>query len=80
MVTSLFEKLECLLGLPPHLRVTTRTGDLGAICIRDNFQDVIRSVVSRDEACKPENGKGGVPSLRKHMKLAMQLLRANIAP
>ncbi|KAI1312055.1 hypothetical protein F5Y03DRAFT_263122 [Xylaria venustula] len=38
MVTSLFERLECLLGLPSDLRVTTRASDQGAICLGDDIQ------------------------------------------
>ncbi|KAI1354863.1 hypothetical protein F5Y01DRAFT_328645 [Xylaria sp. FL0043] len=80
IATSLFEKVECMLGLPPELRVTTRAVDRGGLRVEDDFLDVIKSVLSRDEIGKPENGKGGAASLRKHIEMAMQLLRESIAP
>lgn len=80
IATSLFERVECLLGLPPELRITIRAVDRGGLCVDDDFREVIKNVLSRDEVGKPENGKGGVASLRKHMKMAMQLLRESIAP
>lgn len=80
IATSLFEKLECLLGLPPELRITIRAVDRGGLCVEDDFQEVIKSVLSKDEMGRPENGKGGVASLRKNMKKSMQLLRESIAP
>ncbi|KAJ8123394.1 hypothetical protein ONZ43_g648 [Nemania bipapillata] len=80
IATSLFEKLECLLGLPPELRITMRAVDRGGLCVHDDFQEVVKIVLSKDEIGRPENGKGGVVSLRKNMKRSMQLLRESIAP
>ncbi|KAI0113636.1 hypothetical protein GGR51DRAFT_19540 [Nemania sp. FL0031] len=80
IATSLFEKMECLLGLPPELRITMRAVDRGGLSVEEDFQEVIMSVLSKDEMGKPENGKGGMASLRKNMKNSMQLLRESIAP
>ncbi|KAI0013520.1 hypothetical protein F4779DRAFT_399868 [Xylariaceae sp. FL0662B] len=78
--TSLFERIESLLGLPHELRVTIRGGKREGLLSEEDFTEVIKAVLSRDESGRPENGKGGVKLLRKNMKKAMQLLRESIAP
>ncbi|KAI0805843.1 hypothetical protein GGR55DRAFT_680644 [Xylaria sp. FL0064] len=50
IATSLFEKVECLLRLPPELRVTIRAADRGGLRVEDDLREVIKSVLSRDEA------------------------------
>ncbi|OTA98399.1 hypothetical protein M426DRAFT_326020 [Hypoxylon sp. CI-4A] len=78
--TSLFEKIESLLGLPQGLRVTVRDGKPEGLLSEVDFVEVVKAVLAKDEQGQPEHGKGGVKSLRKNMKQAMQLLRESIAP
>ncbi|KAI1132428.1 hypothetical protein F5Y10DRAFT_208032 [Nemania abortiva] len=80
IIMSLFERLESLIGLPSELRITMRVVDRGGLFVDKDFQSVVKTVLSKDEVGRPENGKGGVASLRKHMKDAVRLLRESIAP
>ncbi|XXG94031.1 hypothetical protein Hte_000282 [Hypoxylon texense] len=80
IATNLFEKIESLLGLPQGLRVTVRDGKPEGLLSEEDFAEVVKAVLAKDELGQPEHGKGGVKSLRKNMKQAMQLLRESIAP
>ncbi|KAI0426548.1 hypothetical protein F5Y09DRAFT_318597 [Xylaria sp. FL1042] len=75
----LFKKLECLLGLPAELTISMRDADrVGLLCIDEDFQEIIKRVLFKEVVGKPEKGKGGVASLRKHMQGAVQLLHESI--
>ncbi|KAI1503765.1 hypothetical protein F5X99DRAFT_89699 [Biscogniauxia marginata] len=80
IATSLFEKIEGLLGLPQELRVTVRGGKPEGLLSEEEFTEAVKIILAKDEPGNPEQGKGGVKSLRRNMKRATQLLRESIAP
>ncbi|KAI0379119.1 hypothetical protein F5Y04DRAFT_290583 [Hypomontagnella monticulosa] len=80
IATSLFEKIESLLGLPQELRVTVRNGKPDGLLSEGEFTEVVKITLAKDEVGTPQQGKGGVKSLRRNMMESMQLLRESIAP
>lgn len=82
MVTNTFERMESLLGLPREFHIGTRdAGGTGGLLISgEGFVEVARSMLRKENAGRPEEGQGGIKSLRKSIKKAKRLLRDRIAP
>ncbi|KAI1381464.1 hypothetical protein F4677DRAFT_403085 [Hypoxylon crocopeplum] len=81
IITSLFEKMENLLGIPQQFRVNMSGSDRDGLFSGEHFTEVVKLVIAGEELiCQPVNGKGGIKSLRENMKRAKKLLRESIAP
>jgi hypothetical protein len=76
--------LESLIGLPRESRISQRISKYGeahgALFSEEDIISLAKLVASKDNIENPENGRGGVKSLRKYMKKVTQLLRESIAP
>jgi hypothetical protein len=81
MVTNTFERMESLLGLPREFRIGTRDdGGNGGLLRGDGLVEMARSMLQKEDVERPEEGKGGIKSLRRDIKKAKRLLRDRIAP
>lgn len=81
MVTNTFERMESLLGLPREFHIGRRDADgTGGLLSGQGFVEVARSMLRKENAGRPEEGQGGIKSLRKSIKKAKRLLRDRIAP
>jgi len=79
IVTHLLEKIEKVLGLPAEYRLN-KTGDpQPGLSSDEDFAKMVKIVIRKEEIGSPENGKGGMKTLRNHIKLAKQLLKKSIA-
>jgi hypothetical protein len=45
-----------------------------------DLKTMVKIVLAKEGSGQPENGKGGVASLREHLKQSRQLLQERIAP
>ncbi|KAF3763036.1 hypothetical protein M406DRAFT_331606 [Cryphonectria parasitica EP155] len=80
IVTSLFERMDALLGLPREYRISTRRGNPVGLLSAPEFLELARAIIKKEDTGRPENGKGGIKALRKHITKAKQMLRESIAP
>ncbi|KAG8165899.1 hypothetical protein KVR01_004451 [Diaporthe batatas] len=80
IVTSLFERLEPLLGLPREFRIGDRDSEAPGLFGQQGFMKTAVSIIGNEEAGASDRGKGGVKALRWHIKKAKQLLKESIAP
>ncbi|KAH8897380.1 hypothetical protein GQ53DRAFT_743099 [Thozetella sp. PMI_491] len=80
LVTNMFEKIEALLGLPQELRIGRRPGGQEGLLINGGFLDTAAAMIRKEDIGRPEEGKGGIRSLRRDMRKARRLLRSHIAP
>ncbi|KAM7193011.1 hypothetical protein V8F33_008059 [Rhypophila sp. PSN 637] len=80
LVTNMFERIESLLGLPRELRLGSREVGNDGLLRSQGFLKLAQSLIHREDRGRPEEGKGGVKSLRSNMKKAKRLLRDHIAP
>lgn len=80
MVTSLFERIEILLGLPREVRLGTRKEDTLGLFNGNGFMDITGPIMKKEEEGEPHHGKGGIKCLRQYIKKTKQLLRDGIAP
>jgi hypothetical protein len=80
IVTNMFERIETLLGLPREFRIGTREDSCDGLLRSEGFLEFALAIIRREDVGRPEEGKGGMRSLRKDMKKARQLLRSCIAP
>jgi hypothetical protein len=80
IATSLFERMECILGLPRDARINKREVDCDGLLGDENFSKIAKLVFSKMEFDQSENVEGGIKSLRKSLKKVRQLLRERIAP
>ncbi|KAK5652235.1 hypothetical protein OQA88_10732 [Cercophora sp. LCS_1] len=80
LVTSMFERIESLLGLPRELRIGTREVGHDGLLRSEGLLRLAESLIRREDTGRPEEGKGGIKSLRRDMKKAKRLLRGRIAP
>lgn len=82
MVTNSFERMERLLGLPREFHIGKRGGGggSGGLLNAHGFLRVAGSMLRKEEAGRPEEGRGGIQYLRKAIKKARRLLRDRIAP
>lgn len=81
MVTNSFERMERLLGLPREFHIGKRgAGGSGGLLSAHGFLRVAGSMLRKEEAGRPEEGRGGIQYLRKAIKEARRLLRDRIAP
>ncbi|KAI0547649.1 hypothetical protein F4679DRAFT_553581 [Xylaria curta] len=77
IVTSYFEKIEVLLGLPIELRISRRREERGGLFGAHGFLDLATAILGREE---DERGKGGIKTLRRNIARAKSLLKERIAP
>ncbi|KAI3394020.1 hypothetical protein diail_3284 [Diaporthe ilicicola] len=80
IVTSLFDRLDALLGLPKELRMSRRRREQKGLLSTADFSDLTSLILRKDEQRGHEDGKGGIKALRRHLAGAKQLLRECIAP
>jgi len=80
LVTNMFERIENLLGLPRQLRIGCREVGNDGLLRGEGFLRLAESLIHREDTGRPEDGKGGIKSLRSNMKKAKRLLRGRIAP
>lgn len=80
IVTSLFERIELLLGLPKDFRISRRRADQNGLLSTPSHIHVVRFVLGKENDGTQPNGKGGIKALRKHIARAKQLLRERIPP
>lgn len=78
IVTSLFESIETLLGLPREFRINRRQKEVRGLLSVPGCLDVTKLILEREDAGIGENGKGGIKALRKLITRAKQLLRERI--
>lgn len=69
-----------MLGLPRELRVGTREDGHGGLLNQDGFLEIAKAMIRKEDRGLPEEGKGGIRSLRRDIKKSKKLLRACIAP
>ncbi|KAK3940238.1 hypothetical protein QBC46DRAFT_261484, partial [Diplogelasinospora grovesii] len=72
--------LKSLLGLPRELRIGKREDGQDGLFRAKRFLEVAKTIIQKEDVGQPEEGKGGIRSLRKDMKKAKRLLRGRIAP
>lgn len=80
LLTNVLERIESLLGLPLELCIGTREPADGGLFVREGMLTLAESMVRMEDTGWPEDGKGGVRSLRRDMERAKELLRSRIAP
>lgn len=80
IVTSLFERLETLLGLPREFRIGGREPECPGLFGQQGFMETARPIMRNEEIGAMDHGKGGVEALRRHIRKTKQLLKESIAP
>lgn len=80
IVTSLFERLETLLGLPREFRIGGREPECPGLFGQQGFMEAARPIMRNEEIGAMEHGKGGVKALRIHIRKTKLLLKESIAP
>lgn len=80
VVTSLFERMESLLGLPREFRIGARKEEPRGLFVQPGFMDIAGPIMRKEDDGQLHHGQGGVKSLRKCIKKSKQLLRDSIAP
>ncbi|ROW04823.1 hypothetical protein VMCG_04866 [Cytospora schulzeri] len=80
IVTSLFERMETLLGLPREFRMKSRKGEPQGLLSDHEFMELARCILRKEYHGRPELGRGGTRALRKNITRVKQLLRESIAP
>ena len=80
LVTSMFEKIETVIGLPREFRIGTRENGQDGLLRDKSLLGFAKSMIQKEDSGNAEEGKGGIKSLRKNMKRAKRLLRDRIAP
>ncbi|KAG8161615.1 hypothetical protein KVR01_008602 [Diaporthe batatas] len=79
-VTSLFERLDALLGLPKELRISRRRREQQGLLSATDFLDLTSLILRKECQEGHADGKGGIKALRVHLAGCKQLLRECIAP
>ena len=80
IVTSLFEEVESLMGLPPEFRFDHHAKNRSGLLNHEDFAGIIEVVIGKEELRQPAPGvTGGIKTLRRSVKRAKELLRDNIA-
>ena len=80
IVTNMFEKMETAIGLPQEFRMGTCDNERGGLLRDEDLLKFAKSMIQKEDIGRPEEGKGGIKSIRKNMKTAKRLLRDRIAP
>ncbi|KAI0450749.1 hypothetical protein F5B21DRAFT_416597 [Xylaria acuta] len=80
IVTSDFEKIEVLLGLPVELRICRRRRERDGLFGAYGFLDLATAILGREDDETPGRGKGGIKTLRRSIARAKSLLKERIAP
>ncbi|KAI3325963.1 hypothetical protein HD806DRAFT_428962 [Xylariaceae sp. AK1471] len=80
IVTSYFEKIEVLLGLPIELRISRRRGEREGLFGAYGFLDLATAILGREDGETLGSGKGGIKTLRRNISRAKALLKERIAP
>lgn len=80
IVTSDFEKIEVLLGLPVELRICKRRGERNGLFGAYGFLDLATAILGREDGETPGRGKGGIKTLRRSIARAKFLLKEHISP
>ncbi|KAI8623594.1 hypothetical protein F5Y19DRAFT_481510 [Xylariaceae sp. FL1651] len=80
IVTSYFEKIEVLLGLPTELRISRRRGEQDGLFGAYGFSDLATAILGREDDETLGKGKGGIKALRRNIARAKSLLKERIAP
>ncbi|KAI0434877.1 hypothetical protein F5Y09DRAFT_190994 [Xylaria sp. FL1042] len=80
IVTSYFEKIEVLLGLPIELRINRRRGERDGLFGAYGFLDLATAILGREDDETLGRGKGGIKTLRRNIARAKSLLKERIAP
>ncbi|ROW15155.1 hypothetical protein VPNG_03108 [Cytospora leucostoma] len=80
IITSLFERMETLLGLPREFRMSARRGEPQGLLSQQEFMELARTIIKRDDRGSPEHGRGGIKALRRNISEVKQLLKESIAP
>lgn len=76
----MFERMETVLGLPREFRIGTREDSHDGLINKAGFSEFTKALLLKENGGRPEEGQGGIMSLRKDMKKAKRLLRCHIAP
>lgn len=79
IVTSLFERLETLLGLPCKFRIGGREWEAPGLFEQQDFLKIAGPIIGNEEVGASESGQGGVMALRRYIKETKQLLKESIA-
>ncbi|KAI1422847.1 hypothetical protein F5Y12DRAFT_799098 [Xylaria sp. FL1777] len=80
IITSDFEKIEVLLGLPVEFRISRRRGERDGLFGAYGFLDLATAILRREEDGTSGRGKGGIKTLRRNIARAKSLLKERIAP
>lgn len=80
VVTSLFERMEVLLGFPREFRMSTRKEEPHGLFAQLGFMDIAGPIMRKEDEGDVHCGQGGVKCLRKYIKKTKKLLRDRIAP
>ncbi|KAI0974338.1 hypothetical protein F4678DRAFT_371563 [Xylaria arbuscula] len=80
VVTSDFEKIEVLLGLPVELRICRRRRERNGLFGTYGFLDLATAILGREDGETPGRGKGGIKTLRRSIARAKSLLKEHISP
>ncbi|KAK0629907.1 hypothetical protein B0T17DRAFT_203193 [Bombardia bombarda] len=81
MITSLFQGVEMLLGLPSEFRIDQQTRNSGGILSQEDLSGVVEAIIKKEGRRQTHHGGiGGVDALRRSIKQARELLRDRIAP
>ncbi|KAJ8070563.1 hypothetical protein OCU04_000937 [Sclerotinia nivalis] len=79
IITSLFERIERLLGLPGEFRINSGESAPNGLLSDEEFVDIVRLVFRTQESGQSESRRGGVKALRRHLEEIKQLLKNSIA-
>ncbi|KAK8023868.1 hypothetical protein PG993_011934 [Apiospora rasikravindrae] len=88
LVTNAFERMEAILGLPSELCLHSNASDdglrqnphgHGSLLGDEGLLDVARTIIGKEDAGRPEEGKGGIQSLCGDILKTRDLLRRRTA-
>ena len=80
LISNILERIETLLGLPRQFRIGTREDKRDGLLRYDGFIEIAKEIIRKEDVGLPQEGKGGIRSLRRDMKRAKRLLRDYITP
>lgn len=80
VATSLFEKIDAILGLPSDFQINRRRRQTSGLLSAPGPLALAKIVLEQEGHGSPMNGKGGIQALHKHVAKAKKLLKERIAP
>jgi hypothetical protein len=79
IVTSLFERLEALLGLPREFPIGGRKPESPGLFGQQGFMKTAGPILRMEEVGASDH-EGGMKALRRHIKRVKHLLKESIVP